>query len=96
LSYSPVWFKNIAKRLEKHKLKIQAQPLQYGAQTEVPQVGKYHILDRPACPGDKEEPYPAEAKHAQKYGEGIINRSNQRCQEQDSFRPVAVNKIVET
>ena len=27
LSYSPVWFKNIAKRLEKHKLKIQAQPL---------------------------------------------------------------------
>ena len=96
LSYSPAWFKNITKQLEKLKLQIQAQPLQYRAQTEISQVGQYHIFDRPPCPSSEEKPYPTKVKHAQKYSERVINGSNDSCQEENGFRAVAVNNIAET
>lgn len=96
LSYSPAKIKNITKLAAELKLEVKSQPLEYRAQAEVSQVGQYHILDCPACPGGKEESYPPEAKHAQKYGKGIVDRSDQGCQEEDGFRAVAVNKIVET
>ena len=96
LSYSPAKTKNITKLPAELKLEVQSQPSQYRAQTKVSQVGQYHILDGPAGPRGKEEPYPPEAKHTQKHGERVVDRGYQGCQEQDGFGAVAVNKIVET
>jgi len=95
LSYSPAWFKNITKQLGKLKLNVHAQPLQDELQTEVTQVSYYHAFDCPPCPGGEEKSYPTEASHAQKYGEGVKERTQYSGHEENGFRTVAFNNIVE-